>query len=602
MKRFFFPRMVGLIFLYLGIFVALVMIQFTKQRGFIRHIGDMTVSGQYGESPIRTADVGGEAPGADYPLAGDITVSFGGMEFLLHDGGKFSFLRYAGGMDSILPQTMSVYGSSASFGFAGGTRLIFDALNAGDSGEPELRITGQFGEEYAGLELPYRFQRTSRIRDAGGGQFIVMAEGISYRFDSSRLNSDRKVVILNTDEAIAYYRAVPEPPVVEQKEIAFDDFILPAARNEVLYNEAVNHWRDEAYSLWSRSVRTTDNEALIAAYVGESIGRGVYQEAMAGIPSAFLRRASWTYTSSVYLGRLDIGLRSLSSFDRDAVARLSSLIAAGSKDFFLESHAVEFCGLRGYDQILDGIAELARSLDPASLSPDLIPGILESYTEWGIYRSPDNNPFEGLVASACQILYDGIKENAAGNRVLYFDGSRADTEYNFRLGLALDRYGRSSGREEWGALGRSLVISILSLTENGSFPAGFAISEEETGGNPKVLDADLIPDRARVDFLTLYRLFPGPTYPHAVRIGVLAGNVWAWTASDSVTVSQKNNIVDIAVSFPVGETHYMLIRGLRPFVKIQIYGIDYRTDPRFEYYDAAGWTFSSSEQTLLLKL
>jgi hypothetical protein len=46
----------------------------------------------------------------------------------------------------------------------------------------------------------------------------------------------------------------------------------------------------------------------------------------------------------------------------------------------------------------------------------------------------------------------------------------------------------------------------------------------------------------------------------------------------------------------------MLIRGLRPFVKIQLYGIDYRTDPQFERYDSSGWSFSSSEQTLLLKL
>ncbi|MDR0760790.1 MAG: hypothetical protein LBF74_11910 [Treponema sp.] len=603
MKRSVFPRMVGLIFLYMGIFVILVMIQFTKQRGFTQRIGDMTVSGQYGDSPIRTADAGGESLASGYRLTGNVTVLYGGMEFRLHDDGEFAFLRYAGGREPLLPQTMNVYGSSVLFGFTDGTQLIFNALSAGESEGPGLQITGRFGDEYMGLELPYRLLRTSRTRDAGNGQFVVIAGGMQYGFGSSRLNGDRQVLLLDTGNTIAYYRAIQERAIPEQKGFIPENFILAAARDEAQYNEVVNRWRDEAYSLWSRSVRTTDNEALVAAYAGESVNRGAYQEAMASISSAFLRRSSWTYNGSVYLGRLDLGLRSLSAFERDAAAQLSLLIAAESEALFQESRIVEFCVIRGYGQLLDGIAGLARSLDPASLSPDILPGILGGYTEWRMYRSPEDNPFEGLIESACQAIYDGIKENAAGDRVMYFQDGTADTEYNLRLGLALDRYGRISGREGWSALGRSLVISVLSLTDNGSLPAGLAIPDTaESGEEAGTPDARPISDRPRLDCLALYPLFPAAAYPHAVSIGNPGSGVWAWTASESVTVSQENNVLDIAVSFPVGETHYMLVRGLRPFAKLQLYGIDYRTDPQFERYDSSGWSFSSSEQTLLLKL
>jgi hypothetical protein len=306
----------------------------------------------------------------------------------------------------------------------------------------------------------------------------------------------------------------------------------------------------------------------------------------------------------VYLGRLDLGLRSLSSFERDAAARLSVLIAAKSGDFFLESHVIEFCGLRGYGQLLDGAAELAHSLDPASLSPSLIPGILEAYTEWSAYRPQGDNPFERFIESAGLAIEDGLRRTTAGDRVLCFQNGRADTEYNLRLGLALDRYGRLPGREGWGALGRSLVISILSFTENGSLPAELTIPDTaETGEETEIpIAVSPVPGRARIDTLVLYRRFPAAAYPHAVSIGPPADGIWAWTASESVTASQENNTLDIAVSFPVGETHYMLIRGLRPFAKIQLYGIDYRTDPQFERYDSSGWSFSPSEQTLLLKL
>jgi hypothetical protein len=46
----------------------------------------------------------------------------------------------------------------------------------------------------------------------------------------------------------------------------------------------------------------------------------------------------------------------------------------------------------------------------------------------------------------------------------------------------------------------------------------------------------------------------------------------------------------------------MMIKGVKPFKKIQLYNIDFRTDPRFERYDSSGWAYSESEQTLLLKM
>ncbi|GHV35100.1 hypothetical protein AGMMS4952_27470 [Spirochaetia bacterium] len=80
--------------------------------------------------------------------------------------------------------------------------------------------------------------------------------------------------------------------------------------------------------------------------------------------------------------------------------------------------------------------------------------------------------------------------------------------------------------------------------------------------------------------------------------------IWAWTAGAGVTANfnQENNFLDISVNFPSGETHYMLIRGIRPFTQIQLYNIPFRTDSQFERYDSSGWAYSSSEQTLMVKM
>ena len=64
----------------------------------------------------------------------------------------------------------------------------------------------------------------------------------------------------------------------------------------------------------------------------------------------------------------------------------------------------------------------------------------------------------------------------------------------------------------------------------------------------------------------------------------------------------SENQIDISVRFPVGESHYLVIRGIKPFTRIQLYGMDYRTDNRFETYNSSGYVYNSSTQTLYLKI
>jgi hypothetical protein len=150
------------------------------------------------------------------------------------------------------------------------------------------------------------------------------------------------------------------------------------------------------------------------------------------------------------------------------------------------------------------------------------------------------------------------------------------------------------GNVTWAGLGRSIILSTLSIIDpSGMLPKTLTLS----------VQGDIVESTPedKINSARIYRLLApkADNYPHAVSIG--PGGVWAWTAAPLSSV-QENNVLDITVSFPVGETHYMMIRGIRPFAKIQLYNIDYRTDPQFERYDSSGWSYSSSEQTLLLKI
>jgi hypothetical protein len=178
--------------------------------------------------------------------------------------------------------------------------------------------------------------------------------------------------------------------------------------------------------------------------------------------------------------------------------------------------------------------------------------------------------------------------------VLAVQDAEADTLFNLRLGHALAAYGAASGRDDWAAVGRSMVLTILALSgESGSAPVKVRFNPDGSLQNTA---------ENRIELADLYHILaPGVYGSRPLAVGARPG-MWTWTAASAVSSRNTAEALEIAVSFPPGETHHMIIRGVRPFTKIQLYNIDYRTDPQFERYDSSGWAYSSSEQTLLVKM
>jgi hypothetical protein len=259
---------------------------------------------------------------------------------------------------------------------------------------------------------------------------------------------------------------------------------------------------------------------------------------------------------------------------------------------------IEFLAVRGHDSLIDSGAGIVNSLNN-DLDPnlDLIPGILEGYLDWRLYRPNTDNPFEQPADQACFSLSERIVAGYEGERMLVFDRGQADLEFNSRLGAALTAYGEALDQELWAGTGRSLVLSVLAFVdETGTAPLTLSLGTD--GGIEP--DAGAVLSSARI-----YRLLRlGDYSARAVNLQTGTNSVWTWTAASTATATfnAENNMLDISVAFPRGETHYMLIRGIRPFSQLQLYNIPYRTDPRFENYDSSGWAYSPSEQTLMVKM
>jgi hypothetical protein len=574
------PRLAGLLVLYTAVFILLTALQFSRQRNFTHRIDRLTVSGRLGEAGIQD--------GGGYFLGGSAGVFFEGMEFRMSGGDEGVILADSGGFRrNVTPEYLKVEDKRAVFHFSGGGTLSFSVFNT--QAGPELWISGEFGEEVSSVEIPYRPMRNARSQDAGDGRPLLLLDGIFYSFGNSPLDAGRRLLFLEDPAFTAAYGAVPDKQ-------SFDPgaYILPEAQSDAQYREILSQWRKDAYSRWSvsgpGSWRNSLDEELINAYIAEAIIQGAYRSAVTGVSAQFQQ----TYRSSVYLGSLNAAAESLFAFEQERAGYLAQLSGSGTPLGLLQEHRfIEFCAIRGYNSVIDAGAALIRGIDTGDVSFEYLPGILEGCVDWQLYRSPADNPFEGMIEPALALIAKEIRRENGGKVFAAPDGA-IDLETVFRLGLALDGYGARTERLEWAALGRSLVLSALAQEgPSGDFPKTLRITtdgglEEEEG--------------ARISAARIYRFIAAPVYPHAAVINTGTDGVWAWTAAGSIQTTVEQNVLDIEVSFPVGEEHYMLIQGLRPFARIQLYGMDFRTDPQFERYDSSGWVYNAARQTLLLKM
>jgi hypothetical protein len=588
MKRPVFLRIISLIVVYAGVFIILVILQFANHRNFTLKVGDFVVSGNYGR------EVGAEAPqGDERLLEGDVTILYGGMEFFLTgDGGDNSLglLARSGDRERSLPLSMTISESSALFRLSGGAEISFNNEHNGQA--EELRITVDLPEDRQGLELPYRLLRSSRIRRDAEGASHVISGGKSYRFNASTVDYTRRLVIIDAGEPVASYGTVPAFEVPDPSQ-----FVLSEARDRRQYDEALNRWRDQSFAVWSVSIGGSPEEETALAYLAESASRNAYQSAVAAVSPDFLTGSRRSFMSSAYLGRLDQGLRSNLVYERENFSRLSRLITERSTDFLKDVHAIEFLAVRGYDNLIDNGVALINSINSADPDPDLIPGVLEGYMDWLFYRPNTENPFERLANQVCFSLSEQIVAIQQGKRILMFTGRQADMEFNSRLGAALTAYGEHTGQEVWAGIGRSLVLSVLAFVDGtGEAPLALTLA---AGGEIGATSG------ATISSARIYRLLRlGDYAARAVSLPITANGVWTWTAASAVDAAfnRETNMLDISVSFPRGQTHFMLIRGIRPFTQVRLYDIPYRTDPRFESYDSSGWAYSPSEQTLMVKM
>jgi len=556
MRKRIFPRIIWFTLLNCAIFMLLVAMQFTRNGNFSYRIGDMLVNGRYSMEADEALSL--------RPLNGGANVTFGGLEFRLASAAYINIAE-----------------NTATFILPDDTELSF-----GMPDTPELRITAKFPDDVAGIEIPFRMQRSSIIHDDGND--TILYRGSRYQFSRPMQGFESGYLVLAASAPSVSYRTISD-----KKEFNPADFIVPQAETAQTFSGVLSPWVNRNFALWGQMGYQTDEDTVIA-WCGEAIRQGNYRAAASVVPVSFSSDPQRTWESAVYqfdrrIGVWERAARAVGVSEREKYNRLSRLLEQKDSGLFIESHLIEFLAVRGYNDLIDSLLSFAQELDPSVITLAMVPGILENSLDMYRWRADMVNPFAPLAEQVLQLAANDMHRD--GDYVFVFPDGRADSEFNLRLGMAVQKWGERTANNEWAAVGRSLALSVISLSgDNGSVPA--FLTRGETGSEAE----------ARVSSARLYRILNENDHlPHATATGI--NGIWAWTAATAVNIARTDSVMNISIRFPVGETHYVMLRNVPPFPLLQIYDVSWRRAVDFEsYYNSSGWYYFEDERILVIKI
>ena len=549
-------RIFGLAALYCVVFFVLVILQFSSGGGFSLTTGAMSIKGRYlQETP--QAEYNPETDGK--ALAGGTRVFFGGLEFNLKEEREkgMTLTSANGSVMPVNPRLMIISENTARFVLPGGTALVFNSLDSARG--LEMQITAEFADNISEVNIPITPRRSSLIRD--NGQVGILYNSSRYFLSGSGEELENLRLVLSSANNFVSYRSRGKQRVFEPS-----DYIIAQAQN---YDSALSSWQDASFAHWRQNAASLRNESDIIAYCSEALRQNNYTSAVGSISREFIDGSQHSYRSSVFVGEMTRAYSTFTTAERDKINTISRLTRDRSPEVFKEENTLDFLLARSNASLANDFLDTIDNLSPEMIISGYCPGLLEAYMDFRRWRPGYENPVERLTGQILAVVSESLNLDTEKKLVFASNNGNNDLEFSTRLGKALINWAQTVQNNEWAAIGRSLVLSALTSGEQGA-------------GN-------------------LYCILkPSNYYPRAAW---LADNgLWAWTVSTAVNASYIEGNLNIAVSFPVNLSHYLIIRGVRPFIKMRIHDMEWRTDSQFERYDSSGWVYYSQDQILVIKI
>ncbi|MEE0998797.1 MAG: hypothetical protein UIH41_03920 [Treponemataceae bacterium] len=417
-----------------------------------------------------------------------------------------------------------------------------------------------------GIAIPYKVNSSYTLTKQKNDTFLLSSKSDQYEFSVN--NHDSDFLYFDQQNFLVQYDVF-----VKDKVFTFEDAKALVLSSEEAYKNSVNKVRGSV--LYKDGVPESASEVAIVAYVAEMASQGKYQTAIESIPAAAKTVAKRTYLSAPYFNSLVEMNKTLVMQNENIAYRMNYSLEQGNPSVF------EFDAFSMYIQTRSN-AEAIKNLSLLTQDGTAEPTFLQASGIIKLYA--DLYPVSKQKADVLQIPAQkalGIIEKSCSIKDEIFSVTINDEEISAldyaKTGETLIRYGEIIGNQDICAVGRLMFntgISKLNPADTESF-------------------ATIYPFAAKNNMF----------YPHIEILEETSGApIWAWTAAQSMEMTtDAAKTSTIALDFPQGDSHYVIINGITPFKSIEIYELSFRTDHRFETYNSSGYVFDSKTNTLFLK-
>lgn len=436
-----------------------------------------------------------------------------------------------------------------------------------------LTIVATLPEDILDVSVPYKPIGGYIVTEEQSSKLILSSKKDQYIATAFNFKNDRlSVSSLNTLATL-----IPYVPVT-----TFDFAMaetLPQASHE-LFLQTVAQFKANFIYQASQSINSSMSEQLAVAYVAAMAENGKYQEAIDEIPSSVKTSSKRTYLSAPYFNSLTTLNRSLEVQLESRRSMFTHAVQQNSLDIFMEKNLAELlCVFEAEPQAMQ-IASMPSNMGDFAPTVNQAAGIINTYGKLLKYNPILAAPLEKVIPLCLEKIASSVTVENESVTI-----SEDKTELSF---------------EDAVKVGMSLVQFGTVIEEPTYVATGYLITNVYMG------------QQQSISLATMVNLYPiiameNTYYPHIKVISTskdsgIGKPIWAWTVAEDITLSQDTQgKTTFSISFPVGQTHHLIINGITPFNYVQIYGVAYRTDPRFETYDASGYVYLPAAETFLLK-
>lgn len=559
-----FRKAFGLTFLYGFIIIGIFILQFRSESVILKNAGLLRIS------VSQTQDADG-----NMSLKNTVGVSFKGISFTADDVHPAVLLNSK--TQNQTPLTLISWEQpspqSFKFNFTENTALTFTVSDT--SPRASLSIAAQLPDSDSSLSLYYNPVSGYSVTEQSHSKQLFSSKNISYTMSANQIKDTQ--IILTKNANVAMYTRLDPTKAFTFASIPTDSQTATAAAYETTISDFRNTLVSQANSAFSDS--STISETVVAAFVAEMASQSRYQEAIKAVPDSFKNGARRTYFTSPYFNTLVAMNPSLVMANENFASMIQNAIEHNSIDVFSADNIADYM-LR--NEKLENVKLLAAL--PATIQdfqPTLVQAtsILQVYLSLKKADSPLAEAFQPVTEQCLNSITQACTLSVSDDTLTLHDRDfAAGFVQTVETGTVLINYGKLFAVPEYCAGGYMLINTAFAQNK-------------------------------AADLRTLAELYPVLTknntnYPHSLVMDKNSNEtVWAWTCASNITYEENENSSEalITVSFKQGDSHYIIINGIKPFVGIEIYGLSFHTDPRFETYNSSGYIYNEKTHTLFLK-